>query len=121
MIKGIIENVHIISSKVTKFIWLLGYNNFSKMDMYFETEGVKVEEKVTNHITYEKNKMDGAYNRRQLRFSTCSFVCLHPQNMIMTYITVNEVLLCCNCFTSPANLFRSSCKFLTTFFYIYLD
>ena len=40
MVKGIIENTHIISSKVTKFIWLLGYNNFSKMDMYFETEGV---------------------------------------------------------------------------------
>jgi len=40
MLKGIIENTHIISSKVTKFIWLLGYNNFSKMDMYFETEGV---------------------------------------------------------------------------------
>ena len=40
MVKGIIENTHIISSKTTKFIWLLGYNNFSKMDMYFETEGV---------------------------------------------------------------------------------
>jgi len=40
MVKGIIENTHIISSKVTKFIWLLDYNNFSKMDMYFETEGV---------------------------------------------------------------------------------
>jgi len=40
MVKGIIENTHIISSKVTKFIWLLGYNNFSKMDMYFKTEGV---------------------------------------------------------------------------------
>jgi len=40
MVKGIIENTHIISSKVTKFIWLLGYNNFSKIDMYFETEGV---------------------------------------------------------------------------------
>jgi len=40
MVKGIKENTHIISSKVTKFIWLLGYNNFSKMDMYFETEGV---------------------------------------------------------------------------------
>jgi len=40
MVKGIIENTHIISSKVTKFIWLFGYNNFSKMDMYFETEGV---------------------------------------------------------------------------------
>jgi len=40
MVKGIIENTQIISSKVTKFIWLLGYNNFSKMDMYFETEGV---------------------------------------------------------------------------------
>jgi len=40
MVKGIIEKTHIISSKVTKFIWLLGYNNFSKMDMYFKTEGV---------------------------------------------------------------------------------
>ena len=40
MINGIIENTHIISSKVTKKFWLLGYNNFSKMDMYFETEGV---------------------------------------------------------------------------------
>jgi len=40
MVKGIIENTHIISSKVTKFIWLLGYNNFPKMDMYFETERV---------------------------------------------------------------------------------
>jgi len=38
MVKGIIENTHIISSKVIKFIWLLGYNNFSKMDIYFETE-----------------------------------------------------------------------------------
>jgi len=42
MVKGIIENTHIISSKVTKFIWLIGYNNFSKMNMYFETEGVDV-------------------------------------------------------------------------------
>jgi len=41
MVKGIIENTHIISSKVIKFIWLLGYNNFSKIDMYFETEGVQ--------------------------------------------------------------------------------
>ena len=40
MVKGIIENIHIISSKITKFIWFLGYCNFSKMDMYFETEGV---------------------------------------------------------------------------------
>jgi len=40
MVKGIIENTHIISSKVTKFIWLLGYNNFSKINMYFKTEGV---------------------------------------------------------------------------------
>jgi len=40
MVKGIIENTHIISSKVTKFIWLIGYNNFFKMDMYFDTEGV---------------------------------------------------------------------------------
>jgi len=40
MVKGIIENTHIISLKVTEFIWFLGYNNFSKMDMYFETEGV---------------------------------------------------------------------------------
>jgi len=42
MVKGIIKNTHIISSKVTKFIWLLGYNNFSKMNMYFETDGVLV-------------------------------------------------------------------------------
>jgi len=40
MVKSIIENTHIILSKVTKFIWLLGYNNFSKMDIYFETDGV---------------------------------------------------------------------------------
>ena len=40
MVKSIIENTHIISLKITKFIWFLGYNNFSKMDMYFETEGV---------------------------------------------------------------------------------
>jgi len=40
MVKGIIENTNIILSKVTKFIWLLGYNNFFKIDMYFETEGV---------------------------------------------------------------------------------
>jgi len=40
MVKCIIENTHIISSKLTKFIWLLGYNNFSKIDMYFETEEV---------------------------------------------------------------------------------
>jgi len=42
MVKGIIENTHIISSKVTKSIWLLGYNNLSKMDRYFETEGVYI-------------------------------------------------------------------------------
>jgi len=40
MVKGIIENTHIISSKITKFISFFGYCNFSKMDMYFETEGV---------------------------------------------------------------------------------
>jgi len=40
MVKGIIENTHIISLKVIKFIWFLGYNNFSKMNMYFETEEV---------------------------------------------------------------------------------
>ena len=40
MVKGIIENTHIISSKVIKFIWLIDYNNFSKMKMYFKTEGV---------------------------------------------------------------------------------
>jgi len=40
MVKGIIENIHIISLKITKFIWFLGYYNFSKMDMYFKTEGV---------------------------------------------------------------------------------
>ena len=42
MVKGIIENTHIISLKVTKFIWFFGYNNFSKMDMYFETEQVSL-------------------------------------------------------------------------------
>jgi len=42
MVKGIIENTHILSSKITKFIWFLGYCNFSKMDMYFETEGVDI-------------------------------------------------------------------------------
>ena len=40
MVKGIIENIHIISLKITKFIWFLGYYNFSKMDMYFKTERV---------------------------------------------------------------------------------
>jgi len=51
MVKGIKENTHIISSKVTKFIWLLDYNNFSKMDMYFETEGV-----IFNHATWSGKK-----------------------------------------------------------------
>jgi len=41
MINGIIENTHIILSKVTKFIWLFGYNNFSKINMYFETNGLQ--------------------------------------------------------------------------------
>jgi len=44
MVKGIIENTHIISSKITKFIGNLfdffGYYNFSNMDMYFEMKGV---------------------------------------------------------------------------------
>ena len=40
MVKGIIENTHIISSKITKFIWFIGYCNSFKMDMYFETDGV---------------------------------------------------------------------------------
>ena len=40
MVKVIIENTHIILSKITKFIWFFGYCNFSKFDMYFETEGV---------------------------------------------------------------------------------
>jgi len=40
MVKGIIENTHIISSKVTKFIWLIDYNNFSKINMYFKTKRV---------------------------------------------------------------------------------
>jgi len=39
MVKGIIENTHIISSKITKFIWFFGCN-FSKVDMYFEMEEV---------------------------------------------------------------------------------
>jgi len=34
MVNGIIENAYIISSKITKFIWLIDYNNFSKIDMY---------------------------------------------------------------------------------------
>jgi len=41
MVKGVIENTHIISSKITKFIWFFGYYNFSKIDMYFETDEVK--------------------------------------------------------------------------------
>jgi len=40
MVKGIIENTHIISSKITKFIWFLGYYNFSKINMYFEIEEI---------------------------------------------------------------------------------
>jgi len=40
MVKGIIKNTYIILSKITKFIWFLSYCNFSKIDMYFETEGV---------------------------------------------------------------------------------
>jgi len=40
MVNGIIENTHIISSKISKFIWFLGYCNFFKIDMYFETERV---------------------------------------------------------------------------------
>jgi len=36
MVKGIIENTQIISSKITKFIWFLGYCKFSKIDMCFE-------------------------------------------------------------------------------------
>jgi len=31
---------HIISSKVTKFIWFLGYYNFFKMNKYYETDEV---------------------------------------------------------------------------------
>jgi len=61
MVKGIIENTHIISSKVTKFIWLLGYNNFFKMNMYFEMERA---------VTYNNN-MDEiwahAYTRERER------------------------------------------------------
>jgi len=56
MVKGIIENTHIISSKVTKFIWLLNYNNFSKIDMYFETDGVSFYLlKDTNKFLLSKN------------------------------------------------------------------
>ena len=40
MVKSIMENTHIILSKITKFSWFLGYCNFYKMDMYFETDGV---------------------------------------------------------------------------------
>ena len=40
MIKGIIENTHIILSKIIKFIWFLSYCNFFKIDMYFKTERV---------------------------------------------------------------------------------
>jgi len=40
MVKDIIKNTHIISSKITKFIWFIGYCNFSKINIYFETDGV---------------------------------------------------------------------------------
>jgi len=40
MVEGIIENTHIILSKITKFIWFLDYYNFSKIEMYFEIDGV---------------------------------------------------------------------------------
>jgi len=40
MVKDIIEKTHIISSKITKFIWFLDYCNFFKMNMYFEMERV---------------------------------------------------------------------------------
>jgi len=52
MVNGIIKNTHIILSKVTKFIWLFSYNNLSKMDMYFETEGV-----ILKHI-HQYNALD---------------------------------------------------------------
>ena len=52
MVNGIIKNTHIILSKVTKFIWLFSYNNLSKMDMYFETEGV-----ILKHI-HQCNALD---------------------------------------------------------------
>jgi hypothetical protein len=42
MSKGIIEKTQRIASKITTFIWFLGMCNFSKMDMYFETEGVLI-------------------------------------------------------------------------------
>jgi len=46
MVKCIIENTHIISLKIIKFIWFLGYCNLSKIDMYFKTEEV-------THLTSE--------------------------------------------------------------------
>jgi len=50
MVEGIIENTHIISSKIKKIIWFLSYCNFFKMDMYFETEGVLVWEWLTKSM-----------------------------------------------------------------------
>jgi len=40
MVKGIIEKTHIISSKITKFIWILSMCKFLKSNKYYETEGV---------------------------------------------------------------------------------
>jgi len=60
MVKDIIENTHIISSKVTKFIWLLGYNNFSKIDMYFETKGV------INIFQWLKPKLDHLHKPKNI-------------------------------------------------------
>ncbi len=58
MVKGIIKNTHIITSKITKFIWFIGYCNFSKMNMYFKTEGVTniFEGKYNNILSWNETK-----------------------------------------------------------------
>ena len=61
MVKSIIENTHIISSKITKFIWLLGYINFFKMNMYFKTEGV-VSSRV-NEVNYPTKVVEILLNK----------------------------------------------------------
>jgi len=68
MVKGIIENTHIISSKITKFIWFLGYYNFFKMDMYFETEFTQVD-------TIKRADERAQTAVRALAIITCYFCC----------------------------------------------
>jgi len=55
MVKGIIENTHIISSK---FIWFLSYYNFSKIDMYFETEEV-----TTNILLFKEEEEENSLTK----------------------------------------------------------